>query len=302
MYLSEAIESILNQTFTDFIFYILDDGSTDETYSILNNYAEKDPRIIVLTNRINEGITNSLNTILDSCHSTYIARMDADDIAHPNRFSKQIDFLSNHRDVSVCGSWVNFFGKQHTTWKTKQTDEEIKAKLLFSNALAHPSIMFRSEIKSLIKPLYQDTFSPVSGFEDYELLLKLSPFIKFYNLQEPLLDRRIEIPRENQSIQKLAFIKTFIKQALGYDLDEVTEQMLHYLIDNDSNSFNTKSITNAIQPIKERYIEYLKLNRNEIFSKAFDKELAYQIRRRMLQNSKNSPLIRMITYVKSKLP
>jgi hypothetical protein len=157
--------------------------------------------------------------------------------------------------------------------------------------------------ESPFKPLslYQDTFSPVSGFEDYELWLKLSPNIKFYNLQEPLLDRRIEKRRENQSIQKLAFIKTFIKQVLGYDLDEVTEQVLHYLIDNDSNTFNTKSITNAIQPIKERYIEYLKQNGNEMFSKAFDRELAYQIRRRNLKEKNPLSLKKITDYIKHKL-
>ena len=91
-YVAEAVESILNQTLGDFEFLILDDGSTDGSLEILRRYADRDPRIH-LTSRANKGVVASLNELLDQARGEFIARMDADDVAMPERFQKQVDFL-----------------------------------------------------------------------------------------------------------------------------------------------------------------------------------------------------------------
>ena len=101
-YLRESVESILNQTFPDFEFVIVDDGSTDRTFEILSSY--NDPRIVLLQNSSNLGLIGSLNRGLEVCRAPLIARHDADDFSHLDRISRQLDFMENHLDVAVLGT------------------------------------------------------------------------------------------------------------------------------------------------------------------------------------------------------
>lgn len=103
-FLKPAIESILNQTFSDFELIIIDDNSNDKTADIIKSYNDNRIKHIVNPNRI--GFTNSLNQGLKIAQGDYIARMDADDISDPERFSKEIEFLENNPDIGVCGSWM----------------------------------------------------------------------------------------------------------------------------------------------------------------------------------------------------
>ncbi|MDD2913253.1 MAG: glycosyltransferase family 2 protein, partial [Candidatus Pacebacteria bacterium] len=97
-FLSEAIESVLNQTFYDFEFVIINDGSTDNSLEIIKNYEKKDSRIVLLDNKENLGITKSLNIGLNKARGEYIARMDGDDISEKERIEIQYDFLKKNRD------------------------------------------------------------------------------------------------------------------------------------------------------------------------------------------------------------
>lgn len=105
-FLPRAIDSILKQTFTDFEFIIINDGSPDETAKVLSMFAAKDKRIRVLTNEKNKGLIYSLNRGLDEARGKYIARMDDDDIALPTRFEKQYTFMEQNPDFAVVGSWI----------------------------------------------------------------------------------------------------------------------------------------------------------------------------------------------------
>jgi len=101
-YLREAIESILNQTFRDFEFIIINDGSTDKTSEILSSY--NDPRIVIINNKRNIGLTKSLNKGLKMVKGEYIARQDADDVSLPERLERMVNFLDMNRDVGLLGS------------------------------------------------------------------------------------------------------------------------------------------------------------------------------------------------------
>jgi glycosyltransferase involved in cell wall biosynthesis len=103
-YLALAVESILRQTFADFEFIIINDGSTDNSADIAASY--EDPRIKLLHNDKNLGLIPSFNRGLENSRGEYIARMDADDIAFPDRFKKQVAFLDDHPDIALCGSWA----------------------------------------------------------------------------------------------------------------------------------------------------------------------------------------------------
>ena len=112
-YIGEAIESILNQTFRNFEFIIINDGSVDRTKEIIQEY--DDPRIVLLENDKNSGIVVTLNKGVDAATGEYIARMDADDIALSNRIEQQVMFLNTHRNIGVVGSALQIFGEEIDT-------------------------------------------------------------------------------------------------------------------------------------------------------------------------------------------
>ena len=109
-YLSETIESILNQTHTDFEFIILNDNSTDNSLAIIQRYMAKDSRIILINKLQNMGPASLRNEGFGIAKGEFIALMDADDIALPTRFQKQITLLKNNPEIGVCGTWFTFFG------------------------------------------------------------------------------------------------------------------------------------------------------------------------------------------------
>ena len=102
-FLAASIESILGQTLTDFEFLIIDDGSTDRSWSILKRFASKDKRIKLFRNTSNKGLVKSLNMLIPLAHGKFIARMDADDISLPSRLEKQVEYLSSNTTIVACG-------------------------------------------------------------------------------------------------------------------------------------------------------------------------------------------------------
>lgn len=142
LYIKDAVDSILNQTYNNFEFLIIDDASTDETVSIIKAYT--DSRIKLIEKPINTGLTNSLNQGLKLAKGKYIARMDGDDISLPERFEKQITFLEKNPEVVLCGSWFNVIGSELVI-KTPENYEDIKLALLKGNCIAHPSVMMRNK-------------------------------------------------------------------------------------------------------------------------------------------------------------
>ena len=131
-YLKEAIESILNQTYTDFEFIITDDSSTDSSLRILEKYKNNDERITLIRNSENVGLTVNLNRMMDLARGKYIARMDADDISLPKRIATQYYFMEKNTEIGVCGTHCKSFGigvKEHII-KRPLLHEEIKINLL----------------------------------------------------------------------------------------------------------------------------------------------------------------------------
>jgi len=186
-YLKESIESILNQTFSDFEFLIVDDGSTDKSVQIIEEYQKKDLRIRLLDNQKEKGIVGALNTGLEQTRGKYIARMDCDDISLPERLSKQFEFMEKNREVGVCGSWIRLFGKTEGMVKNPSGHNTIKCHLLFYNAVAHPTAMMRAEFFKKFSLKYKN----FSHAEDFELWARCSFLFKLYNIPEVLLNYRI---------------------------------------------------------------------------------------------------------------
>jgi len=185
-YLREAIDSILNQTFKDFEFIIINDGSTDRTAQILESY--HDPRIKVINNQKNIGLTKSLNIGIKRTRGEYIARQDADDISLPERMEKMVGFLDENRKVGVLRSSfiiIDENGNELETTILEREDEKIRKKLLRDNPFGFE--LFR---KSAILKIggYREEFKYA---QDYDLCLRIADISKVANIEEPLYKYRI---------------------------------------------------------------------------------------------------------------
>jgi glycosyltransferase involved in cell wall biosynthesis len=180
-FLSVSIESILKQSFKNFEFIIINDGSSDNSEKIILNFLKKDQRIIYIKNTKNYGISKSLNIGIKKSKGKFICRMDADDISHYQRLEIQKNFLQKNPNIGVCGSFVRvLFKKKYINYKYPMNSDDCYATLLFSNPVPHPASMFKKNIISNNKIFYNN--KNLSGCEDYELWAKLSKFTNFYNI------------------------------------------------------------------------------------------------------------------------
>lgn len=199
MYVREAVDSILNQSYTDFEFLIIDDASTDATVAIVKSYA--DSRIQLIEKPINSGYTNSLNYGLKIAKGKYIARMDGDDISYPERFAKQIAYLEANPEVVVCGTTYKIVGNDKRI-TIPENHEDIKIGLLWGNCIMHPSVMIRKKILDDYSIQYDATKEPA---EDYHMWVRLLSLGKLHNLQEVLLEYRLygnQVSRKRAEEQK----------------------------------------------------------------------------------------------------
>lgn len=192
-YLHEAIDSILNQTFKDFEFIIINDGSTDKSLKIIHSY--NDGRI-VLINQENAGLANALNNGIAISKSNFIARMDADDIAYPERIQKQYEFLSKNFDYIIVGSNAKIIDKDGNFVHDSNlsiADEEIK-RILPETPFIHPSVMYRKDI------FYKAGQYPEFMLKAQDLVLfnRMAKYGKFANISENLMQYRI-VPTANSN-------------------------------------------------------------------------------------------------------
>lgn len=165
-HLAEAIDSILAQTFADFELIIIDDGSTDGSLRILQEYQKRDARIRLIS-RENRNLAATLNESVEIARGKWVARMDQDDIALPQRFERQLKWLEK-TGADITGSWVKFFGSwDRRVCKSYQSDQAIKMDLLFKSPFVHPSVMMRTD---LVKQLRYD--KTCEKAEDYDLWVR----------------------------------------------------------------------------------------------------------------------------------
>lgn len=186
-YLREAIESVLNQTFKDFEFVIIDDGSTDETIDVIKSY--KDPRIR-LHKKNHRGLIASLNEGMKLARGEYIARMDADDISEPGRFERQVRFLDDHPEYAVVGTTIEVIDLEgHSRGVEPEPLDylDLVKGLIVRNVLAHGSVMMR---KAIIRELggYDSSAKYV---EDYDLWMRVARRYRMANLPQVLYKWRL---------------------------------------------------------------------------------------------------------------
>lgn len=233
-YVWEAIESILKQTFTDFEFIIIDDGSTDKSWEIIQGYAKKDKRIKALQNEKNKWISYTRNKLIKLSTTNYIATQDSDDISKKNRLELEYNFLKKHPKfwvVSGNNTIIDENGK--IIWKRVYSDN-IKNIILKKSPICQPASMFRKNI-----------FEKVWGYdaklnygEDYDLWLKINAeWLKIKNIERILLQYRVrtgqtksdklkETIKNTIFIQKRAIKKYWIKPTTSDKIYHLLEKWL----------------------------------------------------------------------------
>jgi glycosyltransferase involved in cell wall biosynthesis len=234
-YLALAVQSILDQTFRDFEFIIVNDGSTDRSGGILAGFAASDGRILIIETS-NQGLTKSLNVGLSYCHGQYVARMDADDVSLPARLEKQVEFLNGNPDYVIVGAEVMMIDSDGDPLchRGHVRDHEMidrECLLAHGGALTHSVIMVRKAALDQVGGYDQE----LETVQDLDLYSRLCEVGKAFNLSETLLLWRqhpdsINRTRYNTWSEKNAKIVGRIIRRRGLD------EYLRRIFDENANS------------------------------------------------------------------
>lgn len=184
-YLQEAIDSMLAQTFTDFEFVIVNDGSVDGTAELLDN--QDDGRVVVINRRNNLGLAASLNEGIERAKNEYIARMDADDVSLPDRLEIQVRYLEANPEVGLCGTWATIVDRAgRATGRViapPLDNRAIRSKFIYHNTFVHPTVVFRKEV--VTSAGYYNPYFKYA--QDYELWSRVVPRCQAANVGKKLL-------------------------------------------------------------------------------------------------------------------
>lgn len=230
-YLSEAIESILNQTYRDLEFIIINDASTDSSPEIAESYAHRDARIRIIQNDKNLGISGATNRGIEEAQGEYIALMDQDDISLPERFEKEANFLEEHEQIAAISSnslTLKENGEICERQAVFETPGLIRWGLLFKNQIQNSAAMMRKAILFQNNLRYEE-FSPA---QDYRFWSRLCLIADIANLQEPLIYHRLhennasKLMLELQNTRTYAIRKDLIKRSLDYLVSDRTISIL----------------------------------------------------------------------------
>lgn len=282
-YISQSLESIINQTYSNLEILIIDDGSTDKTMEIVNSY--RDNRIRLIKNKENKGIPYTRNLALLESTGIYMAIMDADDIALPNRIEKQVEFMEENKDIDALGSLFETFsestnikrkfkkiiGKVKMNQPKSMASEEIKAGLIFSNRIGNPTALIRLEtIKKYNLSYNLDYFVA----QDYDMWVQLSKVGRLFILPEVLLKYRFghsnitKKSKVNKLLKRKRIIDSIHKDILNYYKFELTEEEIkvfnEFFGDDDSQS---KINDSTLDNLPKLLAKILKQNRdNRLFN------------------------------------
>ncbi len=218
-YISKAIESILHQSFSDFEFIIIDDCSTDSTWEIISEYAQKDSRIVPFRNRENLKIAATLNRGIEVARGKYIARMDADDWSFPDRLSKQFKFMERNPSVVISGGTMVVCDqdlKFVNLRKYGKKDAEIRKKIFRYSPFCHATTIYKTQVAQKIGGYNEKFFAA----QDYDFYFRIGRLGHFANLEDQLYKMRtnpngISLNRAKNQEKFTLYIR--IKSIMEYD-------------------------------------------------------------------------------------
>ena len=270
-FLDESILSILNQTFTNFNFLIVDDASTDNSLTIIQKYAKQDERIIVLHNKKNKGAVNCRNILLEKTNTEFIAWLDADDLSLAHRLQTQLEFLIDNPDIDIIGAAAICIGekgkKQHVL-----TDHQIKTSLLMGCAFVQSSTMLRMSKIKKNNLTYNNSFASA---HDYKFWVDCAPFVKFTNFNSVLIKYRIhpnQISVKHKKAQESFHLAIMKSHLATFDII-ISDNILLALLGWNNQKINTKGIAqlflNPVFAIKNFY-GYNKVSEDVVLKQCHD--------------------------------
>ena len=234
--ISNAIESIIQQKYTNWELIIIHDcyKNDPKTTKILDEFISKDHRIKKYEFENKQGLANALNYGMSVSSGKYIARIDADDTAHKNRFKKQVELLEKNKDVGVCGTWQKHISKKNS-WihKTSKTKEMCKANMIFWCNICHSTIMLRKEVFLENKLFYNPEYLQ----EDFELWGRAIEYTEFINIPKVLgyYSEGTGITKEKKGLNEESgkIVVKNIKQYFDVEVDEKNSKFFEFWNENE---------------------------------------------------------------------
>ncbi len=216
-YIDESIKSILDQTFQEFELIIIDDGSTDKTEQIIEEYAKRDGRIIVIKNKKNLGVAKCRNIGIDRAQGKYIAWQDADDLSMPIRLKEQYNYLESHLEVGIVGGYLNFISDDNKNLfvrKYPEADASLRKTIFLYSPVSQGVSMVRREILLKVGK-YNDELTQA---EDLDISFRIGTIAKFANVQKILLNCRFHEKSlsTNKMKENISCTLAVRKKALSY--------------------------------------------------------------------------------------
>lgn len=232
-YLGEAMRSVLSQSYRDFEFLIIDDGSTDRTREIIDEFG--DPRVRVLRNEQNIGLTRSLNRGLGQAHGEFVARQDADDVSSPDRLAEQVTFLDVHPTTALVGSWYRDIDARGNVIAERQLpceSIEVRWALRFANLFVHSSTIWRREAVTQAVGVYNESFVYA---QDYDYWLRIADRFAVAIMPESLVGYRTHSASMTETYDCTsrefdAISVGRMMQALGWDPSSVRESQARFSV------------------------------------------------------------------------
>ncbi|MBP5406292.1 glycosyltransferase [bacterium] len=265
-YLKESIESILNQTFTDFEFIIVDDQSTDSSWQIIQEYADKDSRIAAVKNNEIKGCWAARNFGWDLAQGKYMAIMDSDDIALPERLQKEFDFMEQHPEIDICGSWMEKFGADcGKTTSYPLSHDEIRDTMFFEDSIPQPTIFMKLASFEKFHLKYTNNVA-----EDYDLWCRAIDNLKFANIPEVLMLYRVHenqtgIANKKEQDNGANYIRIRNLKNIGITLSEKEVQIYLDIIQGKVAQKNKKDLISAIKTLDKISIAGTKYGYQQLF-------------------------------------
>ncbi len=231
-YLRTAIESILKQSFDDFEFLIIDDGSTDGSHAIISSY--NDLRIRLEHHESNRGTVHALNHGIRLARGKYIARMDCDDVSRPQRLEQQVRFMDDNPGIGVCGSGMRLIkkGRLKNTRHLPESDQELKITLLFNTCFFHPTVIMKKSLAATFR--YPENLVYT---QDYNFWTRLARETQFANLRETLVyfrEHAEQISTKKAAVQKAnaRSIRASYLHALFGETEAENQEIHHQIAEN----------------------------------------------------------------------
>jgi len=274
LFLHESIESILSQTYPNLELIIINDGSSDNSESIIRKYNDHRIKYYAFSN--NKGLTEALNFGIKMSKGDFIARADADDILYKNRLELQVKYLQEHKEISLVGSQMIEISPSEKIWGAYFNHKDILTKMFFDSPIWHPTAFFRKEILINNKLEYNSNY----GSEDYKLWFELSKIVKMANLSQILLRYRINpnsLTGNKTQIRNLDNLRIEVLQYYFNEIELTDTEIKYYtiLMSYEERLINNSDLTlikKLVIKLKNHAKKNIKIN-NELYNILINEKL-----------------------------